>query len=174
MSRMNWMTLVLIAVLFGAAAWYYPSLPDPVPSQWNLAGQVDTWTAKPMGVWLIPLIAAGMTAVLLVLPLIAPRGFRLDNARRAYDTVVFLLAAAQIIFFVNMFWSLFMGPRTVKNPWQANTLEWSAPSPPPHGNFEAIPVVYRGPYEYSPPHVKEDYLPQHERLEGEGAVSRGR
>ena len=36
------------------------------------------------------------------------------------------------------------------NPWNANTLEWAAASPPPHGNWgPTLPTVYRGPYEYS-------------------------
>ncbi len=47
-----------------------------------------------------------------------------------------------------------------RNPWQSNTLEWTAPSPPPHGNFETTPIVRRGPYEYSVPDSPEDYLPQ--------------
>jgi cytochrome c oxidase subunit 1 len=48
----------------------------------------------------------------------------------------------------------------VKNPWEAATLEWQAASPPPHGNFETYPVVFHGPYEYSVPGEKGDYLPQ--------------
>ena len=36
---------------------------------------------------------------------------------------------------------------STENPWEATTLEWSAPSPPGHGNFLTEPVVYRGPYE---------------------------
>ncbi len=71
-----------------------------------------------------------------------------------------LLLLAQIPFVINFFWSLFAGKVAERNPWQANTLEWSAPSPPPHGNFETLPVVYRGPYEYSHPSVPEDWLPQ--------------
>jgi len=39
-------------------------------------------------------------------------------------------------------------------------LEWTVPSPPPHGNFAELPTVYRGPYEYSVPGNKEDYWPQ--------------
>ena len=71
------------------------------------------------------------------------------------------LGLAQIPFVINFFWSLFAGKQAALNPWQANTLEWSAPSPPPHGNWgETLPVVYRGPYEYSSPEVAEDYLPQ--------------
>jgi cytochrome c oxidase subunit 1 len=78
------------------------------------------------------------------------------------------LGFAQIPFVVNFFWSLFAGKRAEINPWHANTLEWVAATPPPHGNFgEVLPTVYRGPYEYSSPEVKEDYLPQNIRLAGE-------
>ncbi len=79
------------------------------------------------------------------------------------------LGLAQIPFIVNFFWSLFAGKKAEQNPWQANTLEWTAPSPPPHGNFHDIPTVYRGPYEYSSPEVEEDWLPQSRRLEGAAA-----
>ncbi len=72
----------------------------------------------------------------------------------------FVLGTVQIIFLVNFFYSLFWGKRVDRNPWHANTLEWSAPSPPPHGNFETTPIVYRGPYEYASPESEDDYLPQ--------------
>jgi len=48
------------------------------------------------------------------------------------------------------------------NPWEATTLEWQTPTPPPHGNFAQMPVVYRGPYEYSVPGHKKDFTPQNE------------
>jgi cytochrome c oxidase subunit 1 len=73
----------------------------------------------------------------------------------------FLLGAAQLLFAANFVWSLFKGQRAERNPWRANTLEWSAPSPPPHGNWgERTPEVHRGAYEYSVPGAAEDYLPQ--------------
>jgi cytochrome c oxidase subunit 1 len=75
-----------------------------------------------------------------------------------------LLGLSQIPFIINFFWSLFGGRPAERNPWQANTLEWVAPTPTLHGNFDAIPTVYRGPYEYSSPEVQEDYLPQDRAL----------
>lgn len=73
-----------------------------------------------------------------------------------------VMGLAQLIFLVNFLFSLVAGPRVGRNPWKSNSLEWTAPSPPPHGNFETTPIVYRGPYEYSVPGMEADYLPQTE------------
>lgn len=72
------------------------------------------------------------------------------------------LAIGQLFFIVNFFLSLKSGKRAERNAWQATTLEWLAPSPPPHGNFATEPHVYRGPYEYSVPGAERDFTPQYE------------
>ena len=73
-----------------------------------------------------------------------------------------IMGFAQLLLLGNFFYSIFKGPKCGRNPWNANGLEWSAPSPPPHGNFDILPLVYRGPYEYASPMSGEleDYLPQ--------------
>jgi cytochrome c oxidase subunit 1 len=78
------------------------------------------------------------------------------------------LFVAQLPFIWNFFRSIRKGERVGSNPWQATTLEWAAaPSPPlPHRNFERLPVVVRGPYEYSVPGAAQGYLAQHQGLEG--------
>jgi cytochrome c oxidase subunit 1 len=82
---------------------------------------------------------------------------------RIFATVSMLvMLAAQVIFIYNFFKSMFAGKQAEMNPWKANTLEWTVPSPPPHGNFAELPTVYRGPYEYSVPGRDEDYWPQNE------------
>jgi cytochrome c oxidase subunit 1 len=70
------------------------------------------------------------------------------------------LLLSQLPFLFNLVWSGLRGRRAERNPWRANTLEWVPPSPPPHGNWEEPPVVYRGPYEYSVPGESQDWLPQ--------------
>ena len=70
------------------------------------------------------------------------------------------LGVAQIPFIINFFWSIRHGKKVGSNPWDGTTLEWAAPSPPPHGNFDEAPSVYRGPYEYSVPGSDSDYTPQ--------------
>ena len=76
------------------------------------------------------------------------------------------LAGWQLLFVVNVLWSLRSGVRVGRNPWQATTLEWEAPSPPGHGNFLTEPIVYRGPYEYSVPGAARDFTPQFEPERG--------
>src|SRR3990172_9294363 len=82
-----------------------------------------------------------------------------------------LLFLGQLPFVVNFLWSLWAGEKAASNPWEANTLEWSASSPPPHDNFEAIPVVYRGPYEYSSPEAPEDWFPQDRPVQARPATA---
>lgn len=73
-----------------------------------------------------------------------------------------ILGFVQFIFVANFLYSLLWGPKAERNPWKSNTLEWTAPSPPPHGNFEEEPIVRHGPYEYGVPGMELDYLPQTE------------
>ena len=70
------------------------------------------------------------------------------------------MVAVQVVFAFNFIGSMFFGKKVGRNPWGANGLEWQAPSPPGHGNFDFQPVVYRGPYEYGSPEVEEDFYPQ--------------
>lgn len=68
---------------------------------------------------------------------------------------------AQIIFIANFFISMYKGKKTTQNPWKANTLEWTTPIEPIHGNWPgSIPTVYRWPYDYSKPGLKEDFVLQ--------------
>ncbi len=69
--------------------------------------------------------------------------------------------AAQFIFVINLFWSMFKGPKASDNPWEATTLEWTTATPPPHDNFGGVtPVVNHGPYEYGVPGAARDYVMQ--------------
>jgi cytochrome c oxidase subunit 1 len=75
----------------------------------------------------------------------------------------YFTAAVQIIFLINLFWSIRKGARATENPWDATTLEWSIPSPPPFDNFAGKhPVVYRGPYEYGVPGAEKDFIMQND------------
>jgi len=80
---------------------------------------------------------------------------------------------SQVIFFVNFFYSMFKGPKSEQNPWNSNTLEWTTPIVPEHGNWPgALPTVYRWPYDYSKPGKGVDFIPQTVPME-EGEMDEG-
>ena len=63
----------------------------------------------------------------------------------------FVLGLSTLVFVYNMVSSWVGGPRAPANPWRALTLEWQVSSPPPIFNFDAVPTVVGGPYEYGVP-----------------------
>lgn len=79
----------------------------------------------------------------------------------AISLLLFAATAGQLVFFANMIWSRFRGKPAGENPWESATLEWSTPSPAPHLNWEHVPEVYRGPYEYRVGNGNDGYTPQH-------------
>jgi cytochrome c oxidase subunit I len=77
--------------------------------------------------------------------------------------------SAQFIFVINLFWSMFKGPKASDNPWEATTLEWTTATPPPHDNFGGVtPVVHHGPYEYGVPGAPKDFVMQTDPPTGGG------
>ena len=77
------------------------------------------------------------------------------------SVAAFITFAAQFIFLLNFFYSIFKGKKAPANPWGSNTLEWTTPRVPKHGNWPGeIPTVHRWPYDYSKPGAKEDFIPQ--------------
>ena len=92
----------------------------------------------------------------------------------------FILFAGQGVFIYNFIHSIFFGAKAESNPWQVGTLEWFTTSPPPHHNFDKVPVVLRGPHEFADPEVRarlgRDWVGQAEELPEAApvpAVSRG-
>ena len=96
-NRLNGAALALVALSALLALTVGPSLPDPVPTHWNVAGEIDGWTPKPWGVWLFPLVTGGLWLMFLVLPFISPRGFRLDTARRPYDIIWLVMVLRAVV-----------------------------------------------------------------------------
>ena len=82
-----------------------------------------------------------------------------------------VMGVAQFIFIYNLFYSRFKGKPASQNPWEATSLEWSIPSPPPHNNFgDRHPVVYHDPYQFGVEGATGDYVMQDspEQVHSEG------
>lgn len=85
------------------------------------------------------------------------------NKFAAHSTM--MLGAVQLLFVWNFFHSLVRGKRAEMNPWKASSLEWTVSWPQPHGNFETVPEVHRGPHDFSSPEYKDrDWMMQSEEV----------
>jgi cytochrome c oxidase subunit I len=85
-----------------------------------------------------------------------------DGLNMFISAIAIVSFCTQLVFLVNFVHSIFWGEKvTEKNPWQSNTLEWTTPIEPGHGNWPGnIPEVFRGPYEYGKD--GRDFRPQDE------------
>ena len=152
-----------IFALFAGVHYWYPKATGRMMSEfWN---KVHFWpTMILMNCTFFPMFLQGMAGM----------HRRMSDGGATYDLLnknvigwnwfisesAWLMGLAQIPFIINFCFSWKYGRKVSDNPWEATTLEWAAPSPPPHGNFTRPIVVYRGPYEYSVPGAPTDFTPQ--------------
>jgi len=86
-----------LTVAVVTSAWAYPTLPATVPTHWNLAGQVNGYSSRFFAVAFAPAIAALMWLLMLVLPKISPRGFRLAESADAFYAAMLAVIAVIVV-----------------------------------------------------------------------------
>ena len=165
-----------VLVLFAAIYHWYPKITGRMFN--NTLGKVHFWFTL-LGTYSIylPMHYLGFLGV--------PRRYyangitdfvpdSVETMNAGITIAALIVAASQIIFLVNMVWSLFKGEKASGNPWNATTLEWQTPdTPPAHGNWgDTLPVVHRWAYDYSVPGEAKDFIPQTEPLHSGAIVGR--
>ncbi|MCY3929400.1 MAG: cbb3-type cytochrome c oxidase subunit I [Acidobacteria bacterium] len=150
--------------LFAGVYYWFPKVTGRMMNE--TLGKLHFWPSLVFmnGVF-FPMMVQGLNGVSRRL---ADGGITYDFAgevaglNRMMSVSAWCLAVAQIPFIINFFMSIRNGKKAGRNPWNSTTVEWLAPSPAPHGNFDQPIEVVRGPYEYSVPGSDQDYVPQAE------------
>ena len=151
--------------LFGAIYYWYPKMFGRMMNE--TLGKVHFWlTLVFFNLVFFPMHGLGMVGMMR--RIYDATGYQhlqgIEDTNQLITWAAFGLYASGFLFAFNFFWSLWKGRKAEANPWSATTLEWQTPSPPKHGNWKEIPVVYHGPHEFSHPDVTDkDWLAQNER-----------
>ena len=106
MKISSWITVAVLLAFYVIAFIFYPQMPGQMASHWNAQGAVDGYTSRLLGLFLLPFIATGLTALFLAIPLIDPLKANIAKFRRYYDwfIVVFLLFF-QYLYLLTILWN---------------------------------------------------------------------
>jgi cytochrome c oxidase subunit 1 len=131
--------------LFGALYYWFPKM---FGKMYNKRAAFWGWLMMTVGfnVLYFPMLVMGYLGM--------PRRYyhyltQFETLHRVATVGSWIMAIGILILVINLIVSLRKGKKTSANPWGAATLEWTVSSPPPTENFHKIPIVTKGPYDYS-------------------------
>ena len=160
------MGVAAIFGIFSATYFWFPKMFGKFMNE--TAGKIHFWLTF-AGVYCIfmPMHFLGIAghmrrySDLSGVPFLTAGPHSLLNVQYFISIAAFITIGAQFLFLGNFVAGLWGGKKAGINPWNATTLEWTIPSPPPHDNFAGqIPTVYRGAYEFSVPGEAQDFILQ--------------
>jgi uncharacterized membrane protein len=84
----KWIPLLIIVASIIASVLVYPSMPENVPTHWDLVGRPNGWSSRFWGAWVMPLFLLGSWAVMQILPRIDPRGNNYAKFGGAFEGII--------------------------------------------------------------------------------------
>ena len=90
MTRVYWIiSFTLIAITVAVTAWLYGSLPEQIPTHWNIRGEIDGYGGK-WTLFIFPVMMFGMLALFYFLPALSPKQFEVTSFRSTYLYIMVL------------------------------------------------------------------------------------
>jgi len=99
--------LAAIALSVAVGAYLYPQMPDMIASHWDAAGNVNGYMPKFWGLFLMPLVALAMFALLVFIPRIDPLKANIEKFRGYFDGFIVLMTLFLLyVHAISMLWNL--------------------------------------------------------------------
>ena len=140
----------LVFAFFAATYYWLPKMTGVTLNE--RLGKIHFWLMFVFfNLTFFPLFAAGFLDMPRRVSTYAPH---LQTLNDFVSVSAYVLGFSMLIFIGNLIWSLvFVRQPAETNPWFSRSLEWQVASPPPVHNFDRIPVITAGPYEYGVPNA---------------------
>ncbi|MCX7785183.1 MAG: DUF1648 domain-containing protein [candidate division WOR-3 bacterium] len=107
MRKSEIIVLLIFLLSLAISIYFYPKLPDKIPSHWNIQGEVDGYMSKFEGLFLMPIVLLVMFLLFIIIPKIDPLKSNIEKFRKYFDGFIILLFLFMLslqIFII--FWSL--------------------------------------------------------------------
>jgi uncharacterized membrane protein len=99
--------LGIIILSFFIGAYFYPLVPEKIPSHWNAQGEVDSYMDKLLGLFLMPIISLVFLLLFIVIPKMDPKKQNIEKFRNYYNgMVVVIIAFLFYIYLLTLAWTL--------------------------------------------------------------------
>jgi uncharacterized membrane protein len=92
--------ITLVVISFLLAIVLYPVMPDPMPSHWNAAGEINGYMSKFWGLFLMPLITLGMILLFIAIPRIDPLKANIAQFIESYNLMVVLFVVYMLYVYI--------------------------------------------------------------------------
>ncbi|HXY86987.1 MAG TPA: SdpI family protein [Candidatus Acidoferrales bacterium] len=107
MRRSELIAVGIVIILFAVGIYVYPQLPDTIASHWNAQGQVNGYTSKFWGLFLLAIISVGLVLLFVVIPRIDPLKANIEKFRTFYDRFVILFLVFFFYFYLlTILWNM--------------------------------------------------------------------
>jgi uncharacterized membrane protein len=100
MRKSEVVALAMILISFAAGIYLYPQMPENMASHWNAQGQVDGYTSKAVGLFLMPATSLGMLLLFALVPKIDPLKKNIEKFRKYYDGFIVIMIAFMFYLYV--------------------------------------------------------------------------
>ena len=107
MNKAIFLAVFMVITSFVVGISLYPQMPDVIASHWDYRGIVDGYMSKFWGIFLMPLVTAGILALLIIIPVIDPLKKNIKSFRKYYDEFIVILTAFLLyIYILTIMWNL--------------------------------------------------------------------
>ena len=97
----------IVLISFAIGIYVFPEMPEKIASHWNAKGEVNGYMPKFWGIFLMPIISAGLSLLLVIIPRIDPYKSNIEIFRKYYDNFILLIIVFLFyIYILTIFWNM--------------------------------------------------------------------